>query len=97
MTGRPYLLRLFGFGLRKPKLPVRGREVAGVVEAVGPDVTRFQPGDEVFGTCEGSFAEFVCAKEEQAGPEAANLRFEEAAAGPISGVPRCRPSATPGR
>ena len=56
MTGMPYLVRLFGFGLKKPKVPIRGREVAGVVEAVGADVTRFQPGDEVYGTCDGSFA-----------------------------------------
>lgn len=86
MTGMPYLLRLFGFGLKKPKVPVRGREVAGVVEAVGPGVTRFQPGDEVFGTCEGSFAEFVCAKENLVARKPANLTFEGAAAAPISGV-----------
>ncbi len=86
MTGRPYLVRLFGFGLTKPKVPVRGREVAGVVEAVGAGVTRFQPGDEVFGTCEGSFAEFVCAKEGRMATKPANLTFEEAAAAPISAV-----------
>ena len=86
MTGMPYLVRLFGFGLKKPKVPVRGREVAGVVEAVGADVTRFLPGDEVFGTCEGSFAEFVCAKEKLVARKPANLTFEEAAAAPISAV-----------
>ena len=86
MTGMPYLVRLFGFGLKKPKVPVRGREVAGVVEAVGAAVTRFQPGDEVFGTCEGSFAEFVCAKEKLVARKPANLTFEEAAAAPISAV-----------
>lgn len=86
MTGRPYLLRLFGFGLKKPKFPVRGREVAGVVEAVGAGVTRFQLGDEVFGTCEGSFAEFVCAREGRVATKPANLTFEEAAVAPISGV-----------
>lgn len=85
MTGLPYLLRLFGYGLKKPKVPVRGREVAGVVEAVGAGVTRFQPGDEVFGTCEGSFAEYVCAKEALVARKPANLSFEEAAAAPISG------------
>jgi NADPH:quinone reductase-like Zn-dependent oxidoreductase len=86
MTGRPYLIRLFGFGLRKPKFPVRGREVAGVVEAVGAGVTRFEPGDEVFGTCEGSFAEFVCAREDRVATKPANLTFEEAAVAPISAV-----------
>jgi NADPH:quinone reductase-like Zn-dependent oxidoreductase len=86
MTGMPYLVRLFGYGLKKPKVPVRGREVAGVVEAVGASVTRFQSGDEVFGTCEGSFAEFVCAKEDLVARKPANLTFEEAAAAPISAV-----------
>ena len=56
------------------------------MEAVGAGVTRFQPGDEVFGTCEGSFAEFVCAKEKLVARKPANLTFEEAAAAPISAV-----------
>jgi NADPH:quinone reductase-like Zn-dependent oxidoreductase len=86
MTGLPYLVRLFGYGLKKPKVAVRGREVAGVVEAVGPGVTRFAPGDEVFGTCEGSFAEYACAKEDKLARKPARLSFEEAAASPISGV-----------
>jgi NADPH:quinone reductase-like Zn-dependent oxidoreductase len=86
MTGRPYLVRLFGFGLRKPKVAVRGREVAGIVEAVGVGVTRFRSGDEVFGTCEGSFAEYVCAKETFLARKPANLTFEEAAVAPISAV-----------
>ncbi|MBT2531063.1 NAD(P)-dependent alcohol dehydrogenase [Arthrobacter sp. ISL-48] len=86
MTGLPYLVRLFGFGLKKPKVPVRGREVAGVVEAVGAGVTRLQAGDEVFGTCDGSFAEYVCAKEGRLARKPANLTFEEAAAAPISAV-----------
>ena len=86
MTGLPYLIRLFGYGLRKPKTPVRGREVAGVVEAVGADVDRFRVGDEVYGTCEGSFAEYVCAREDKLARKPVNLSFEEAAAAPISGV-----------
>jgi NADPH:quinone reductase-like Zn-dependent oxidoreductase len=86
MTGRPYLVRLLGFGLKRPKVPVRGREVAGVVEAAGDGVTRFQPGDEVFGTCEGSFAEYVCAKEALLARKPVNLTFEETAAAPISAV-----------
>ncbi|MDQ0661779.1 NADPH:quinone reductase-like Zn-dependent oxidoreductase [Arthrobacter ulcerisalmonis] len=86
MTGLPYLVRLFGYGLKKPKVPVRGREVAGVVEAVGSGVTRFAPGDEVFGTCDGSFAEYVCAKEDKVARKPLSLSFEEAGAAPISGV-----------
>jgi NADPH:quinone reductase-like Zn-dependent oxidoreductase len=86
MTGLPYLIRLFGFGLKKPKVPVRGREVAGVVEAVGTGVTRLKAGDEVFGTSEGSFAEYVCAREDRLAGKPRNLPFEEAAAAPISGV-----------
>ncbi|VXB95160.1 NADPH:quinone reductase [Arthrobacter sp. 9AX] len=86
MAGLPYLIRLFGYGLKKPKVPVRGREVAGMVEAVGPGVSRFRAGDEVFGTCDGSFAEFVCAKEDRLARKPVNLSFEEAAAAPISGV-----------
>ncbi|MET4146222.1 NAD(P)-dependent alcohol dehydrogenase [Arthrobacter sp. UYCo732] len=86
MAGQPYLIRLFGFGLRKPKVPVRGREVAGVVVEVGAGVTRLQPGDEVFGTCEGSFAEYVCAKEALLACKPANLTFEETAAAPVSAV-----------
>jgi NADPH:quinone reductase-like Zn-dependent oxidoreductase len=85
MTGLPYLLRL-GFGLRAPKYPVRGREFAGRVEAVGKNVTRFQPGEEVFGIGEGSFAEYVCARESKLAPKPANLSFEQAAVVAISGL-----------
>ncbi|MBO1269022.1 NAD(P)-dependent alcohol dehydrogenase [Arthrobacter cavernae] len=86
MTGLPYLARAAGSGLSRPKDRVRGREVAGQVEAVGPDVTQFRPGDEVFGTCGGSFAEFACAREDKLALKPANLSFEQAAAVPISGV-----------
>ncbi|WP_458780847.1 NAD(P)-dependent alcohol dehydrogenase [Arthrobacter sp. D3-16] len=86
MTGLPYLVRLFGYGLKRPKVPVRGREVAGIVEAVGAGVTRLSAGDEVYGTCDGSFAEYVCAKEGKVARKPANLSFEEAAAAPISAV-----------
>ena len=70
MTGLPYLFRIAGSGLRAPKARVRGTDVAGRVEAVGKDVTRFQPGDEVFGTCDGSFAEYATARARQARAEA---------------------------
>jgi NADPH:quinone reductase-like Zn-dependent oxidoreductase len=86
MTGMPYLVRLLGYGLRRPKVRVRGRDVAGRVEAVGKDVTEFRPGDEVFGICEGSFAEYACARADKLVPKPANLTFEQAAVVPISGL-----------
>jgi NADPH:quinone reductase-like Zn-dependent oxidoreductase len=87
MTGEPYLVRVMGFGLRKPKVGVRGRDVAGVVEAAGARVTRFGPGDEVYGTCEsGSFAEYAAAHEERLASKPASVSFEQAAVVPISGV-----------
>jgi NADPH:quinone reductase-like Zn-dependent oxidoreductase len=87
MTGLPYLIRLVvpDLGLRKPKVPVRGMDLAGRVEAVGPNVTRFQPGDEVFGWADGAFAEYAAAPEDQLTPKPANLSFEQAAAVPTSG------------
>jgi NADPH:quinone reductase-like Zn-dependent oxidoreductase len=86
MTGMPYLVRLLGYGLRRPKVRVRGRDVAGRVEAVGKDVTEFRPGDEVLGICEGSFAEYACARADKLVPKPANLTFEQAAVVPISGL-----------
>jgi NADPH:quinone reductase-like Zn-dependent oxidoreductase len=86
MTGLPYPIRLAGYGLRAPKNPVLGADVAGVVEAVGNDVTRFQPGDEVFGIGNGSYAEYARAPEKKLAPKPANLTFEQAAAVAISGL-----------
>src|SRR5262249_7429574 len=86
MTGLPYLVRVMGYGLRTPKVRVRGRDVAGRVEAAGKNVTGFHLGDEVFGTCEGSFAEYVCARPDKLVPKPANLTFEQAAAVPISAL-----------
>jgi NADPH:quinone reductase-like Zn-dependent oxidoreductase len=85
MAGMPYVMRVAGFGLRAPKNPVRGYDVAGRVEAVGANVTSLWPGDEVFGTCRGSFAEYASARPERLAPKPANLGFEQAAAVPISG------------
>jgi NADPH:quinone reductase-like Zn-dependent oxidoreductase len=87
MTGLPYLIRIVvpALGLRKPKTPVLGMDVAGRVEAVGSKATRFQPGDEVFGWCDGSFAEYASAPQDQLAAKPANLSFEQAAAVPISG------------
>jgi NADPH:quinone reductase-like Zn-dependent oxidoreductase len=85
MTGLPYLMRIGGYGLRAPKNPVPGMEVAGVVEAVGKNVTRLQPGDEVFGIGKGSYAEYTRAPEDKLAPKPANLTFEQAAVVAISG------------
>jgi NADPH:quinone reductase-like Zn-dependent oxidoreductase len=84
VTGLPYLLRIVGFGLRRPKTRVPGLDVAGRVEAVGRNVIRFQPGDEVFGTCSGSYAEYACAQQDKFAPKPANVTFEQAAAVPTS-------------
>jgi len=86
MTGLPYPIRLAGYGLRAPKNPVIGSDVAGVVEAVGKNVSRFQPNDEVFGIGKGSYAEYVCAREDKLAPKPANLTFEQAAVVAISGL-----------
>ena len=87
MTGVPYLMRVIGFGFRRPKVPVRGLALAGVVAAAGQGVTRFQPGDEVFGTCRsGSFAEYATGREDRLAPKPRTLTFEQAAALPVSAV-----------
>lgn len=86
MSGRPYLLRLMGYGMRAPKVRVRGREVAGRVEAVGAHARAFRVGDEVFGICEGSFAEYATARQDKLAHKPACLPLEHAAALPISGL-----------
>ncbi|HKO84574.1 MAG TPA: NAD(P)-dependent alcohol dehydrogenase [Actinomycetota bacterium] len=88
MTGLPYLIRLLvpTMGLRRPKVPVRGMDLAGRVEAVGEQVSKFRPGDDVFGwTDTGSYAEYTVAPEDHLAAKPANLSFEQAAAVPISG------------
>jgi NADPH:quinone reductase-like Zn-dependent oxidoreductase len=85
MAGKPYLMRVIGFGFRRPKNRVPGLDVAGTVVAVGSEVTRFQPGDEVFGMSRGSFAEYAAAREDKLAHKPANLSFEQAAVVPISG------------
>ena len=84
MSGRPYLLRLLGFGFRRPKNRVPGLDVAGTVIAVGSSVARFSPGDEVFGISRGSFAEYAAVLEDKLARKPANLTFEQAAVVPIS-------------
>ncbi|MBT2738909.1 NAD(P)-dependent alcohol dehydrogenase [Bacillus sp. ISL-7] len=89
LKGKPFLAR-FAFGLLKPKYPIPGGDIAGMVEAVGKDVTQFQPGDEVFGDLSGcgwgGFAEYVSVPENVLALKPANLSFEEAAAVPMAGV-----------
>ena len=86
MTGRPWLVRLAGFGLRRPKQPIPGLDVAGVVVAVGPDVTRFAVGDAVFGIGNGTFAEYATAAETKLAHMPANLTSAQAAVSTISGI-----------
>jgi NADPH:quinone reductase-like Zn-dependent oxidoreductase len=85
MSGLPYIARPV-YGLLKPKNSVRGTDVAGTVEAVGAGVTRFGPGDEVFGSAHGSYAEYAAADEDQLARKPANLTFEQAAAVPMAGL-----------
>jgi NADPH:quinone reductase-like Zn-dependent oxidoreductase len=86
MRGKPFLVRLMGFGVFKPKLRVRGLDVAGQVEAVGKKVNRFRPGDTVFGECEATLAEYVRTTEDHLEPKPKGLTFEQAAALPVSGL-----------
>ena len=87
LTGLPYPIRLAGYGLRAPRNPVLGMDLAGVVEAVGSAVSRFGPGDEVFGLGKGSYAEYAPALESKLAPKPANLGFEQAAVVAASGLP----------
>jgi 2-desacetyl-2-hydroxyethyl bacteriochlorophyllide A dehydrogenase len=86
IAGLPYLYRIAGIGVRAPKNPVPGLDVAGRVQAVGANVTAFQPGNEVFGTCRGAFAEYASARVDRLAPKPASLSFEQAAAVPTSGA-----------
>src|ERR671920_309295 len=86
MAGLPYPIRLAGYGFRAPKNPVIGSDVAGGVETVGKNVSRFQPGDEVFGIGKGAYAEYARAPEDKLAPKPANLTFEQAAVLAIMGA-----------
>jgi NADPH:quinone reductase-like Zn-dependent oxidoreductase len=94
LRGLPYVLRIMGAGLSKPKNSVPGTDVAGRVESVGKDVTRFRPGDEVFGESVrghqwhngGAYAEYTSVPEDQLALKPANISFEQAAAVPTSGL-----------
>ena len=86
MRGKPLFTRLMIGGLRKPKVTRPGVDVAGQIEAVGRNVTQFKPGDGVFGTCRGAFAEYTCAIENKLAPKPINSSFEEAAAVPVAAI-----------
>ena len=83
MKGKPHSFRIL-FGLRKPRLTRPGVDVAGQVEAVGKNVIEFKPGDEVFGSCRGAFAEYACTAESKLAMKPDNVTFEQAAAVPIA-------------
>jgi len=85
MRGRPPILRMV-LGLRKPKANRPGRDVAGRVESVGRSVTQFKPGDDIFGLCRGSLAEYACASESYLTAKPPNVSFEAAAAVPLAGL-----------
>ncbi|MER7766863.1 NAD(P)-dependent alcohol dehydrogenase [Kitasatospora sp. NPDC096140] len=85
MAGLPYAVRPVS-GLRRPKLPNPGRNLAGIVEAVGREVTGFAPGDEVYGTAPAAFAEYAVARPDRIAPKPAGLTFEEAATVPVSAL-----------
>jgi NADPH:quinone reductase-like Zn-dependent oxidoreductase len=87
LTADIFLVRLMGFGLLKPKNKILGADIAGRVEAVGRNITQFQPGDDVFGDIgHGGFAEYACARENRLVSKPANLSFEEAAAVPMAAL-----------
>jgi NADPH:quinone reductase-like Zn-dependent oxidoreductase len=90
LRGKPFMLRLAGYGLLKPKKTILGSDMAGRVEAVGKNVTQFRPGDEVFGDLSGAglggYAEYVCADENAIAPKPANLSCEHAAALPMAAL-----------
>ena len=90
VRGDPYVARLMGIGLTKPKVPVAGSDAAGVVEAVGANVQGLRPGDEVFGFVRGAFAEYACAAQDKVVPKPASLTFEQAAALPIAATTALR-------
>ena len=93
VSGRPFVLRLMGAGLSKPKNPIPGTDMAGIVESVGKNVTRFRPGDEVFGetigahqwTNGGAYSEYVSVRENWLAQKPDNVTFAQAASVPTSG------------
>ena len=86
MMGLPYLIRVMGFGFKRPKTPVPGMDLSGRVAAIGKDVSRFKIGDEVFGIGKGSYAEFAVAEEQKLALKPSNIDFQQAAASAVSGI-----------
>src|SRR5579859_2626868 len=90
LSGKPFLIRLMGYGLFKPKNTILGASIAGRIEAIGGNVTQFQPGDDVFGDLSesgwGGFAEYVCARADALVLKPASVSFEQAAAVPLAAV-----------
>ena len=86
LRGEPFLVRLMGFGLLKPKHQILGADMAGRVEAVGKNVIQFKSGDEVFGSSMGGFAEYACVREDKLVLKPAAITFEQAAAVPVAGI-----------
>ena len=86
VRGRPFLVRLVGYGLRRPTHRTPGTDVAGVVEAIGDDVSGLRPGDEVFGWARGSYAEYALARPDRLARKPSTLSFEQAAAVPTAAV-----------
>src|ERR1051326_1139356 len=86
LAGQPYLMRIIGFGFSRPKQRIPGLDVAGTVVAVGPGVTRFGPGDEVFGIARGSFAEYAAAREDKLVHRPTGISFEQASVVAVSGL-----------
>lgn len=86
LRGKPFLVRLMGFGLLKPKQQILGADIAGQVEAVGKNVTLFKAGDEVFGSGIGGFAEYACFREDKLVLKPAAMTFEQAAAVSVAGL-----------
>ena len=97
MTGKPYLIRIMGYGLTRPGNAVPGMDVAGRVVSVGDGVTRFAVGDEVFGIGTGSYAEFAAAKESKLVHKPGSITYEQAAASTISGITALQALTTVGR
>ncbi len=86
LRGKPFLVRLMGFGFLKPKHQMLGADIAGRIEAVGRNVTQFKVGDEVFGSGMGGFAEYACFREDKLALKPAAMTFEQAAAVPVAGL-----------